>query len=136
MIIWFTGNTGAGKTTHAKNIISERPKIILDGDDMRETICRDLGLSLTDRFENNLRIARLAVLLESQGFDIVVAVICPTEAMREEVKKITQCHMIYLPYKRDWDVPGSPYERPGAYSVVDERYEERELDKRAPKERI
>jgi len=110
MIIWITGNTGAGKTTLAntlKNVIKN--SIVLDGNDMRD-VWQDLGMSKKDREENNMRIARLAKNLESQGNNIIVAVIAPYEELRERIKKITNCKFIYIPHdtKRD----DAPYEIP------------------------
>lgn len=95
MIIWIIGNIKAGKTTLAKKMIGKNT-ILLDGDEMRNTINKDLGFSTEDRRENNLRIARLAKLLESQGFIIIVSTICPYEALRKEIKIMTDCKFIYV----------------------------------------
>ncbi len=95
MIIWITGQSKSGKSTVSRKI-SQGKWIVLDGDSMRVSISRNLGFSLEDRRENNLRIARLARELDKQGFDIVVATICPYRKLREEVKKITGCKFIYL----------------------------------------
>lgn len=85
MIIWITGERGAGKTTLAKQLKGEMPNaIILDGDEMRESISTELGWDKADRIKHNLRVARLAKKLEAQGFPIIVATICP-EYCREEV---------------------------------------------------
>ena len=112
MIIWITGNSGSGKTTLAKKLIEGRNMILLDGDDMRRTISNDLGFSRKDRWENNLRIAKLAKLLENQGYDIMVSVICPYEELRREVKGITNCAFLYL---EGGELRGEeyPYEVPG-----------------------
>lgn len=93
MITWVTGNSKSGKTTLAKKIRTN--EILLDGDTMRK-IWPGLGFSEKDRVEQNLRTARLAVTLESQGFDVIVATICPYKSLREIVKKITNCRFIYL----------------------------------------
>ncbi len=93
MIHWITGNSGSGKTTLAKRMKKE--DIILDGDDMRE-VWPGLGFSKEDRYEQNLRIARLAKTLEKQGFDVIVSTICPYKKLREKVKEITGCRFIYL----------------------------------------
>lgn len=111
MIIWLTGNSGAGKTTLAKKL-DIKNKIILDGDEMRGSINRDLGLSDEDRRENNLRIARLAKVLEKQGYRVIVSVICPFESLRQEVQEITGCEFHYLPYVGDDCRENYPYERP------------------------
>lgn len=94
MITWITGNSGSGKTTLAKKIVKSDGGIILDGDSMRTVWT--LGFSKEDRWENNLRIARIAKILDEQGFNVVVATICPYKDLREEVKKITRCRFIYL----------------------------------------
>ena len=77
MIYWFTGNTGAGKTTLAKifqKVIAN--SILLDGDYLRG-VWQDLGFSKEDRVEQNNRVMKLAEILEAQGFNVLVAVICP-----------------------------------------------------------
>ena len=93
MVIWITGNSGAGKTTLAKKI--RKNEILLDGDELRK-IWTDLGFSEADRWEQNLRAARLAKMLSEQGFDVIVATICPYKKLREEVKEITNCKFIYV----------------------------------------
>lgn len=93
MITWITGNSGSGKTTLAKKM--QHQEVILDGDMMRG-VWHDLGLSKEDRWEHNLRIARLAKALEEQDFDVIVSTICPYRDLREEVRKITNCRFIYL----------------------------------------
>jgi len=125
-----TGNAGAGKTTLALKL-KKYNTIILDGDDIRE-INEDWNLSEQGRKDNNLRIARLAKLLSNQGFDVIVAVICPTEEIRKLVKKITGCIFIYLPYKGDDSIPDKPYERPADADVT---LSERKLDKNYGKNR-
>lgn len=84
-IIWIYGNTGAGKTTLAKRIRSDNT-ILLDGDRMREIW--KLGFTKEDRWEQNLRTARLAAYLYEQGFEVIVALICPYKKLREEVTKL------------------------------------------------
>ena len=95
MITWIYGESGAGKTTLAKNLLSNKT-IHLDGDDMRESISKGLGFSNEDRLENNLRIARLAKVLDRQGFDVVVSTICPTPEMRQQVFWITKCRFVKI----------------------------------------
>ncbi len=119
MILWLTGNTGAGKTTLAHKLIRQRT-VHLDGDEMRE-VNQDMDLSADGRWNNCLRIARLAKLLEEQGFDVVVSVICPYEALRNAVRDITECVFVYLPYAGDDAKPASPYERPENVEIVHRR---------------
>lgn len=91
MIWWITGNTGSGKTTLSKRM---KDVVVLDGNELRT--CWDLGFSKEDRWEQNLRAAKLAKSLENQGFDVVVATICPYKELRKEVQQITGCMFIYL----------------------------------------
>ena len=93
MITWITGNTGAGKTTLAQKM--RKNEVVLDGDMLRK-VWTDLDLSEQGRCEQNLRAARLAKMLEEQGFDIIVATICPYKDLRDQVQKITGCTFIYL----------------------------------------
>lgn len=95
MITWVTGRSGSGKTTLAKKIIANDGGILLDGDDMRE-VWGDLGLSKEDRFENGLRIARLAKTLDAQGHNVVVAGICGYRELRRQVRNITNCRFVQL----------------------------------------
>jgi len=60
-------------------------KIILDGDDLRE--CWTLGFTKADRYEQNLRIAKIARLLWIQGFNVAVATICPYADLRKRIRK-------------------------------------------------
>ncbi len=111
MIIWITGNSGAGKTTLAKTMLDDRT-IWLDGDDVR--IKTNVGFALTkvDRMRHNITVAKWARLLSDQGFDVIVSLICPYEILRQEVKRITDCKFIYLEFDGDDQIPGKPYEKP------------------------
>lgn len=132
MINWLTGNSGAGKTTLALKLQKMSDKtIILDGDDMRDAM-GNKDLSRAGRWENNLQVARLAVIFEKQGFDVIVAVICPYEELRQQVREITNCYFTYLPYKGDDQIPEMPYERP---TLPDETLPEREKPA-GPKARV
>ena len=93
MIIFITGGSGAGKTTLAKQMKTDKT-ILLDGDAWRDFY--PTGFSKKERWEHNIRIAKIAKELESQGFDVIVSFICPYKKLREEVQKITNCSFIYL----------------------------------------
>jgi adenylylsulfate kinase len=97
VITWIYGQSKAGKTTLAKKMIAESSSkiVLLDGDDMRKVWT--IGFSKEDRWENNLRIARLAATLESQGFDVIVATICPYRDLRKEIRNLIKCRFIYVP---------------------------------------
>lgn len=83
--------------------------ILLDGDDLR-AIWPELGLSRTDRWEQNLRAARLAKLIADQGFLVVVATIAPFEKLRREIRAITGCTFIFVDHNEFPDDPERPYE--------------------------
>jgi len=93
MIIFITGQSKSGKSTLAKKLKNSNT-IILDGDDWRQIY--PTGFSKKERWEHNIRIAKIAKLLDSQGFDVIVAFICPYRELRKEIKKITGCKFIFL----------------------------------------
>lgn len=96
-IIWLTGESGAGKTTIAKEIANEIDCVVLDGDEMRESISIEAGFSREDRRQHNLRVARLAKVLSRQK-NVVVSVIAPMKRARKEIDKI--CSPIWVYVKR------------------------------------
>lgn len=104
-IWWITGNSGAGKTSLADMF---HDVIRLDGDKMREVW--QLGFSKKDRYEQNIRIAKLAKILSKQGFDVVVSTICPYKDLRKKVKEICNCRFIYLEEGKD-SSKQYPYEK-------------------------
>lgn len=114
MIIWLTGNTGAGKSTLAWKLVERiKPQpIVLDGDEMRH-VWEDLGLSMTDRMKNNIRIAKLARHFNAQKFDVIVSVIAPTMEIRRAINTIIHPIWIYVRRKAD-EIPvkEKPYEIP------------------------
>ena len=87
-VIWFTGNTGSGKTSIAYLLKERLNAIVLDGDEMRQSISLGAGFSKKDREEHNLRVARLARILHEQGHNVVVSVIAPYESTRKKIAKI------------------------------------------------
>jgi len=90
-VLWFTGLSGSGKTTTARCVeamLRERGLLVelLDGDELRETICRGLGFSREDRIENIRRIAYVSGLLSRNGITVLVSAITPYREMREYVR--------------------------------------------------
>ena len=110
MILWITGNSKAGKTVLANELVSNN-SIVLDGDDMRK-IWPELKYDKKDRIKSNLRVARLAKLFEEKGLDIIVATICPYIELRKQVKKICSCIFVHVPGGES-DSKEYPYEMPG-----------------------
>jgi adenylylsulfate kinase len=90
--VWFTGLSGAGKTTLAQ-AVADRLQIanlkveILDGDVMRQHLCKGLGFSDEDRIENIRRIGFVANLLSRNGVIVLVAAIAPYRRIRAELKQ-------------------------------------------------
>lgn len=104
MIQWVYGDTGMGKTTLAQTIAKAQPNTIyLTGEEMRE-VWTDLGWSDADRDEQKRRIARLALTLSFQGFNVVVTTMPPNKAMRKEIKRICGCRFIEIKGKT-WREP-------------------------------
>jgi bifunctional enzyme CysN/CysC len=91
-IVWFTGLSGAGKTTIArvvKRMLAARgePAFLLDGDVVRKGLSSDLGFSALDRAENLRRAAQVAALVADEGFTVLAAFITPTRADRASVRE-------------------------------------------------
>ena len=89
-IVWFTGLSGAGKTTMVRalreQIDAHRQVEILDGDELRVTLCSDLGFSKADRDANVARIGYVARLLARHGVAVLVAAISPYRDARRQVR--------------------------------------------------
>ena len=91
--LWFTGLSGAGKTTisgHLEKQLRERgSKLeILDGDVVRENLSKGLGFSKEDRDTNIRRIAFVADLLSRNGVPVITAAISPYKEIRDEAREL------------------------------------------------
>ena len=89
-ILWFTGLSGAGKTTIAKtsydSLINKGYQVkILDGDEIRKEIHFDLGFSKEDIEENNIKVAELCIRLMSSYEIIIVPIISPFKLVRKKI---------------------------------------------------
>ncbi|MFN3361902.1 MAG: adenylyl-sulfate kinase [Pseudanabaenaceae cyanobacterium] len=91
--LWFTGLSGAGKTTISQRVgehlRQQGKKVeILDGDIVRQHLTRDLGFSKADRDENIYRIGFVAHLLCRNGVYVLVAAISPYADARQKVREM------------------------------------------------
>jgi adenylylsulfate kinase len=90
-IAWFTGLSGAGKTTLAtavaRRLEGVRPVELLDGDELREFVSAGLGFSRADRDTNVQRIGYIARLLARHGVLVFVAAISPYAATRADLQR-------------------------------------------------
>jgi len=92
-VLWFTGLSGAGKSTIA-NIVERklaargRHTFLLDGDNVRHGLNRDLGFTEADRIENIRRVGEVARLMSDAGLIVLTAFISPFRAEREMVRKM------------------------------------------------
>lgn len=92
-LIWFTGLSGSGKSTIANALEFELysrniSTYVLDGDNIRQGINKDLGFSSEHRTENIRRIAEVAHLFVDAGLVTIASFVSPYQKDREEVKKI------------------------------------------------
>ncbi len=90
--LWFTGLSGAGKTTISeiveKELRERYGKVeVLDGDIVRTNLSKGLGFSREDRDTNILRIGFVAELLTRNGVGVIVSAISPFKEAREEVRR-------------------------------------------------
>ena len=90
-VLWFTGLSGAGKSTIA-NLVEKRLALLgrhtflLDGDNVRHGLNRDLGFTEADRIENIRRVGEVARLMADAGLIVLTAFISPFRAEREMVR--------------------------------------------------
>ena len=92
-VLWFTGLSGAGKSTIA-NIVEKklaargRHTFLLDGDNIRHGLNRDLGFTEPDRIENIRRVGEVARLMADAGLIVLTAFISPFRAERHMVRRM------------------------------------------------
>jgi bifunctional enzyme CysN/CysC len=90
-VLWFTGLSGAGKSTIA-NLVEKklhrmnRHTFLLDGDNVRHGLNKDLGFTEADRIENIRRVGEVAKLMTDAGLIVITAFISPFRAEREMVR--------------------------------------------------
>lgn len=94
VIAWLTGLSGAGKSSIADVVDraltkAGRASMVIDGDNLRQGLNRDLGFSDVDRRENIRRAAEVARLMAESGLVTIVSMISPFRAEREVVREIS-----------------------------------------------
>jgi adenylylsulfate kinase len=90
-VLWFTGLSGAGKSTTAvalQTVLTDMGchTYLLDGDALRQSLCKDLGFSEEDRAENLRRIGEVARLMVDAGLLVICATISPFEKTRRDLR--------------------------------------------------
>ena len=99
-VFWLFGRSGAGKTTLARRLLDglhnrSIPAIYLDGDEMRSSLCSDLGFNSGARLENHRRIAEVARLLTQQGLNVVVSTMAPEYTQRDRVSQTLGSRLVW-----------------------------------------
>ncbi|MUJ28019.1 adenylyl-sulfate kinase [Aliivibrio fischeri] len=93
VVLWFTGLSGSGKSTVANAVESKllslnKHSYLLDGDNVRHGLNKDLGFNDADRVENIRRIGEVAKLFVNSGTIVLTAFISPFIADREQVREL------------------------------------------------
>ncbi|MCZ6603843.1 MAG: sulfate adenylyltransferase subunit CysN [Alphaproteobacteria bacterium] len=94
-ILWFTGLSGAGKSTIANLVEKEllargKHTYLLDGDNVRHGLCRDLGFTDADRVENIRRVGETAKMLVDAGLIVLVSFISPFRSERQMARSLVE----------------------------------------------
>ena len=92
-VVWFTGLSGSGKSTLADAVEQQLFQqgvntFLLDGDNVRHGLCRDLGFSDADRKENIRRVGEVAKLMADAGLLVLTAFISPHRSERQMVREL------------------------------------------------
>lgn len=105
LVIWYTGLSGSGKSTLANALEAELHAqglrtLVLDGDNIRQGLCSDLGFSARDRHENLRRVGQLARMTMEAGVITLAAFISPFELDRDMVRQIVGQENLFEIYVR------------------------------------
>jgi adenylyl-sulfate kinase len=137
-VLWFYGLSGSGKSTlaHELNIVLAALGVnsyVLDGDNIRTGLNKDLGLSEADRKENIRRAAEVAKLMADSGLIVIAAFITPYEESRQQAREIANPYELFIDcpieicqkrdpknlYKTRNDMTGisAPFDYPASYHL-------------------
>ena len=94
-VLWFTGLSGSGKSTIANEVekalnLMNRHTFLIDGDNFRHGLNKDLGFTEADRIENIRRVGEVAKLMTDAGLIVLTAFISPFRAERDMVRSMLQ----------------------------------------------
>ncbi|USA39071.1 sulfate adenylyltransferase subunit CysN [Pelagerythrobacter marinus] len=101
-VLWFTGLSGSGKSTIANAVeqklnLMNRHTFLLDGDNVRHGLNKDLGFTEADRIENIRRVGEVARLMTDAGLIVLTAFISPFRAERQMVREMMdECEFIEI----------------------------------------
>ena len=101
MVFWITGRKSSGKTTLAYRIAKQIDGIVVDGDHIRKYF--PTGFSDEERYDNIIRIAKIAKIIEDQSKIAVVACVSPKLKWRKEAQAMfDDCIEIEMPFGTLW----------------------------------
>ena len=101
-VLWFTGLSGSGKSTIANAVekrlaLMNRHTFLLDGDNVRHGLNKDLGFTEADRIENIRRVGEVAKLMTDAGLIVLTAFISPFRAERQMVRDMMEgCEFVEI----------------------------------------
>ena len=103
-VLWFTGLSGSGKSTIANEVekslnLMNRHTFLLDGDNVRHGLNKDLGFTEADRIENIRRVGEVAKLMADAGLIVLTAFISPFRRTRHGARHAARCR-IYRDLRR------------------------------------
>jgi len=95
VVVWFTGLSGSGKSTLSHSVEEKLHNLgcrtfVLDGDNVRHGLCKDLGFTDEDRVENIRRVGETAKLMVDAGLVVLTAFISPFQSERDMVRNLVE----------------------------------------------
>jgi len=111
--IWLFGPSGAGKTTVGNELVEKlrargRDVVMIDGDELRRTVCFDLGFSYDDRFKQTTRAAYMAKAVTAGNAWAIVCLITPYKEFRDVATRLCGPELVYLQSSQEERVRRDP----------------------------